>query len=174
MDVLARGRDIVPALLFAANTFHGKNRYICHAVGPIHFRPAPAPFLFFPVLFVQTPHLPTIEIGQRNKHFYTRSPRPSTTRIASPNINAYYARSEYHTQVAKMSFDQIFNLTAGVYLYIIYMWPKSLENPSPSPPLLLFPPPLPLAQKPHQTSKSANVLNTTTQLISPHYISTAI
>ena len=26
-----------------------------------------------------------------------------------------YARSEYHTQLAKMSFDKIFDLTAGVY-----------------------------------------------------------
>ena len=25
------------------------------------------------------------------------------------------ARSEYHTQLAKMSFDEIFDLTAGVY-----------------------------------------------------------
>ena len=29
-----------------------------------------------------------------------------------------YARSEYHTQLAKMSFDEIFDLTAGgVFLY---------------------------------------------------------
>ena len=28
-----------------------------------------------------------------------------------------YARSEYHTQLAKMSFDKIFDLTAGVYFY---------------------------------------------------------
>ena len=26
-----------------------------------------------------------------------------------------YMRSEYHTQLAKMSFDKIFDLTAGVY-----------------------------------------------------------
>ena len=26
-----------------------------------------------------------------------------------------YARSEYHTQLAKMSFDKIFDPTAGVY-----------------------------------------------------------
>ena len=26
-------------------------------------------------------------------------------------------KSEYHTQLAKMSFDKIFNLTAGVYFY---------------------------------------------------------
>ena len=29
--------------------------------------------------------------------------------------NPYYARSEYHTQLAKMSFDKIFDLTAGEY-----------------------------------------------------------
>ena len=28
-----------------------------------------------------------------------------------------HARSEYHTQLAKMSFDKIFDLTAGVHLY---------------------------------------------------------
>ena len=28
-----------------------------------------------------------------------------------------YARSEYHTQLAKVSFDEIFDLTAGVYFY---------------------------------------------------------
>ena len=28
-----------------------------------------------------------------------------------------YARSEYHTQLPKVSFDKIFDLTAGVYLY---------------------------------------------------------
>ena len=35
--------------------------------------------------------------------------------------NPSYARSEYHTQLAKMSFDKIFDLTAGVYFnfYII-------------------------------------------------------
>ena len=34
-----------------------------------------------------------------------------------------YSRSEYHTQLAKMSFDEIFDLTAGVYFYFynIYM-----------------------------------------------------
>ena len=29
------------------------------------------------------------------------------------------ARSEYHTQLAKMSFDEIFDLTAGVYFHFI-------------------------------------------------------
>ena len=32
--------------------------------------------------------------------------------------NPKYARSEYHTQLAKMSFDKIFDLTAGVYFYL--------------------------------------------------------
>ena len=33
----------------------------------------------------------------------------------------YYiiARSEYHTQLAKMSFDEIFDLTAGVYFHFL-------------------------------------------------------
>ena len=36
--------------------------------------------------------------------------------------NPQHALSEYHTQLAKMSFDKIFDLTAGVYYYfIIYM-----------------------------------------------------
>ena len=29
----------------------------------------------------------------------------------------YYARSEYHTQLAKMSFDEISDLTAGVHFF---------------------------------------------------------
>ena len=29
----------------------------------------------------------------------------------------YDAQSEYHTQLAKMNFDRIFDLTAGVYFY---------------------------------------------------------
>ena len=35
--------------------------------------------------------------------------------------NPYYARSEYQTRLAKMGFDKVFDLTAGVYfnLYII-------------------------------------------------------
>ena len=31
--------------------------------------------------------------------------------------NSENARSEYHTQLAKMSFDEIFDLTAGVYFH---------------------------------------------------------
>ena len=34
--------------------------------------------------------------------------------------NSQYARSEYHTQLAKMSFDEIFDLTAGVYFHFLY------------------------------------------------------
>ena len=30
-----------------------------------------------------------------------------------------YTRSEYHTQLAKMSFDEIFDLTAGVYFHFL-------------------------------------------------------
>ena len=29
-----------------------------------------------------------------------------------------YERSEYHTQLAKVSFDKIFDLTAGVYFHL--------------------------------------------------------
>ena len=32
------------------------------------------------------------------------------------------ARSEYHTQLAKMSFDEIFDLTAGVHFYFIFKY----------------------------------------------------
>ena len=32
-----------------------------------------------------------------------------------PVFASYTARPEYHTQLAKMSFDKIFDLTAGVY-----------------------------------------------------------
>ena len=28
--------------------------------------------------------------------------------------------SEYHTQLAKMNFDKIFDLTAGVYFHFLY------------------------------------------------------
>ena len=31
--------------------------------------------------------------------------------------NPYYARSEYHTQLAKMSFDKIFDLTAVYFSF---------------------------------------------------------
>ena len=41
-------------------------------------------------------------------------------------IYIYIYRSEYHTQLAKMSFDKIFDLTAGVYFniysYNIYIY----------------------------------------------------
>ena len=38
--------------------------------------------------------------------------------------NPQYARSEYHTQLAKMSFDKIFDLTAGwsAFLFIWCTW----------------------------------------------------
>ena len=37
--------------------------------------------------------------------------------------NPQYARSEYHTQLAKVSFNKIFDLTAGVYVYFyMYMY----------------------------------------------------
>ena len=42
--------------------------------------------------------------------------------ILSGYLRAWYikichARSEYHTQLAKMSFGKIFDLTAGVYFF---------------------------------------------------------
>ena len=37
--------------------------------------------------------------------------------------NPKYARSEYHTQLANMSFDKIFDLTAGVYFHFYNIWP---------------------------------------------------
>ena len=47
--------------------------------------------------------------------------------------NPQYARSEYHTQLAKMSFDKIFDLTAGVYfnfynIYAFGVWAYILEH----------------------------------------------
>ena len=33
--------------------------------------------------------------------------------------NPSYARSEYHTQLAKMSFDKIFDLTSGLYFFFL-------------------------------------------------------
>ena len=49
----------------------------------------------------------------------------------------YYARSEDHTQLAKMSFDNIFDLTAGVHVYsykiyteyISFLYSSSKERP---------------------------------------------
>ena len=35
--------------------------------------------------------------------------------------NPKYARSEYHTQLAKMSFEKIFDLTGGVYFHFYNM-----------------------------------------------------
>ena len=34
----------------------------------------------------------------------------------------YYARSEYHTQLANTSFDEIFDLTAGVYFFEFFIY----------------------------------------------------
>ena len=43
--------------------------------------------------------------------------------------NRYYARSKYHTQLAKMSFDRIFDLTAGAYfIFITYTGVVSLPT----------------------------------------------
>ena len=51
-----------------------------------------------------------------------------------------YARSEYHTELAKMSFDKIFDLTAGVYFnfYNIYEFRV---------------PPVPMARKKERTAR---------------------
>ena len=40
-----------------------------------------------------------------------------------------YARSEHHTQLAKMSFDEIFDLTAEVYFYF-YDVPGNIKRGS--------------------------------------------
>ena len=66
-----------------------------------------------------------------------------------------------------MSFDQILDLIAGVYLNnlcdLILMKPPTL----PTPPLFFSL--LSLAQTPRQFWKSARVINTTTPWILPHY-----
>ena len=36
--------------------------------------------------------------------------------------NSSYARSEYDTQLANMSFDEIFDLTAGVYFHFLHYY----------------------------------------------------
>ena len=86
-------------------------------------------------------------------------------------INAR-SRSITHN-LANMSFDQIFDLTAGVYFNIICDLNlfKTLPPARPPPP---FYSPLSLAQTPRLISKSARVINTSTHWISPHYISRAI
>ena len=45
----------------------------------------------------------------------------SPTYILGEDTHPEHTRSEYHTQLAKMSFDKIFDITAGVHLnfYII-------------------------------------------------------
>ena len=39
------------------------------------------------------------------------------------SLHNTYARSEYHTQLAKMGFDKMFDLTAGVY-FNLYNTPE--------------------------------------------------
>ena len=46
-----------------------------------------------------------------------RSGRRQPPADRSPCIT--YSTSEYHTQLAKMSFDEIFDLTAGVYFHFL-------------------------------------------------------
>ena len=46
----------------------------------------------------------------------------SPTYILNEDTQLVYARSEYHTQLAKMSFDEIFDLTAGVYFHFLYIY----------------------------------------------------
>ena len=43
--------------------------------------------------------------------------RASLIILPVSNYIQQYARSEYHTQLAKMSFDKFFDLTAGVHFY---------------------------------------------------------
>ena len=57
---------------------------------------------------------------------------------------------------------------------LIYYHSVLAHTMIPPPPPPLFFPPLPRAQTPHLTSKSAKVINTSTHLISPHYLSRAI
>ena len=45
--------------------------------------------------------------------------------------NPKYARSEYHTQLAKMSFDKIFDLADGVYFFCILYVAYSIQGTGP-------------------------------------------
>ena len=40
-----------------------------------------------------------------------------TLSLIRTHLLIVYARWEYHAQLAKMSFDEMFDLTAGVYFY---------------------------------------------------------
>ena len=78
--------------------------------------------------------------------------------------------------LAKMSFDQIFDLTAGVDFNIIcdLNLLKTISPLPPPPPLLCTFPPLYLGQTTHLISKSARVINTSTRWKPPRYLSRAI
>ena len=60
--------------------------------------------------------------GKKNKH--TSYQGESSTYILNEDTHPY-ARSEYHTQLAKISCDKIFDLTAGVYFYFYNMIPRT-------------------------------------------------
>ena len=74
--------------------------------------------------------------------------------------------------VANMSFDQILDLIAGVYLSITC--DINLLKTPPPPPRPFFSSSLSLAQTPHLISKSARVMNTSTRWISPRYLFRAV
>ena len=68
------------------------------------------------------PHSPRTKISEVNIVF-NRNILPSRGPISLMRThNPHYARSEYHTRLAKMSFDNILDLTAGLYFYFCYIF----------------------------------------------------
>ena len=60
------------------------------------------------------------ESGGDGRSWLPATPRPFLRLVtSSTKYCPKKARSEYHTQLAKMSFDEIFDLTAGVYFHFL-------------------------------------------------------
>ena len=71
---------------------------------------------------VSFPHSPRTKIPEVNI-VYIRNSLLSRGPISLMRThNPYYARSEYHTRLAKMSFDNMLDLTAGLYFNFCYIF----------------------------------------------------
>ena len=74
--------------------------------------------------------VPWLSSSRSDWHVLQRRCQPTPTPIcikrftASVPTEANYFISEYHTQLAKINFDKIFDLTAGVYFYFFSMYFK--------------------------------------------------